>query len=138
VRGQRALDEADAVDGLKDRSGLPLAGVPIAVKDNVPVAGEPMRVGTEASDPSPQSADHPVVSRLRAAGAVVVGVTRMPELGVYGVTDSVFGVTRNPWDLERSAGGSSSVSAAAVASGMVPAAHGNDGLGSIRIPAACC
>jgi amidase len=138
VRGQKALDEADAVDARVDRKDLPLAGVPIAVKDNIPVAGEPMRVGTDGSDPSPQSADHPVVARLRAAGGVVVGLTRVPELCVYGVTESVFGATRNPWDLSRTPGGSSGGSAAAVAAGMVPAAHGNDGLGSIRIPAACC
>ena len=138
VRGQRALVEADDVDARVDRSDLPLAGVPIAVKDNVSVAGEPMRLGTDASDPAPQAADHPVVARLRAAGAVVVGITRVPELCVFGVTDSVFGITRNPWDLGRSPGGSSGGSAAAVAAGMVLAAHGNDGLGSIRIPAACC
>jgi amidase len=138
VRGERALDEADAVDGRVGREDLPLAGVPIAVKDNVAVAGEPMRAGTDASDPAPQTADHPVVARLRAAGGVVVGLTRMPELGVFGVTDSVFGITRNPWDLGRTPGGSSGGSAAAVAAGMVAGAHGNDGLGSIRIPAACC
>ena len=138
VRGQRALDEAEAVDARFDRADLPLAGVPIAVKDNVPVTGEPMRFGTDASDPAPQTADHPVVARLRAAGAVVVGITRVPELCVYGVTDSVFGITRNPWDPGRTPGGSSGGSAAAVAAGMVLAAHGNDGLGSIRIPAACC
>jgi len=138
VRGQRALDEADAVDARVDRADLPLAGVPVAVKDNVPVAGEPMRVGSDASDPAPQTADHPVVARLRAAGAVVVGLTRVPELCVYGMTDSIYGITRNPWDLGRTPGGSSGGSGAAVAAGMVSAAHGNDGLGSIRIPAACC
>ena len=103
VRGERALDEADAVDARVDRADLPLAGLPIAVKDNVPVTGEPMRVGTDASDPAPQTGDHPVVARLRAAGAVVVGITRVPELCVFGVTDSVFGITRNPWDPGRTA-----------------------------------
>ncbi len=72
------------------------------------------------------------------AGAVVVGLTRVPELCVFGATDSTFGVTRNPWDRARTPGGSSGGSAAAVAAGMVAAAHGNDGMGSIRIPAACC
>src|SRR5690349_10914547 len=66
VRSQRALAEADAVDARADRADLPLAGIPIAIKDNVPIAGEPMREGTEASDPAPQAADHPVVARLRA------------------------------------------------------------------------
>ena len=138
VRGERALAEADAVAGRPDLADLPLAGVPVAVKDNVAVAGEPMRHGSAATSPDPREADHAVVRRIRAAGGVVVGLTRLPELGVWGTTDSAFGVTRNPWDLARTPGGSSGGSAAAVSAGMVPAAHGNDGLGSIRIPAACC
>lgn len=138
VRRDAALAEADLVDGHPDRAILPLAGVPLAIKDNIPVAGEPMRDGSAASDPTPQATDHEVVRRLRAAGAVVVGLTRVPELCLWGATDSVFGVTRNPWDPERTPGGSSGGSAAAVASGAVPIAHGNDGLGSIRIPSACC
>lgn len=138
VRRERALDEAAAVDARTDRATLPLAGVPVAIKDNVPVAGEPMRVGSAATDDTPQSADHPVVARIRAAGGVVVGLTRVPELCVFGATDSVHGITRNPWDLARTPGGSSGGSAAAVAAGMVPIAHGNDGMGSVRIPAACC
>ncbi|MGI9195912.1 MAG: amidase [Candidatus Nanopelagicales bacterium] len=137
VRGDRARAEAAAVDTRADRSSLPLAGVPVAIKDNVPVSGEPMRVGSASTDGSPQMADHAVVSRIRAAGGVVVGLTRVPELCVYGATDSVYGVTRNPWDLGRTPGGSSGGSAAAVAAGMVPVAHGNDGMGSVRIPAAC-
>ncbi|MGZ6801340.1 MAG: amidase [Mycobacteriaceae bacterium] len=138
VRAERALVEADAVDSRADRYSLPLAGVPLAIKDNVPVAGEPMRMGSRASDSTPQNTGHVVVSRLRKAGAVVVGLTAVPELCVFGATDSVFGATRNPWDLSRTPGGSSGGSAAAVAAGMVPIAHGNDGMGSIRIPAACC
>lgn len=138
VRRERALAEADAVDQRPERADLPLAGVPVAIKDNVPVAGEPMRDGSAGSDPSPQDTDHEVVRRLRAAGAVVVGLTRVPELCVFGATDSTFGVTRNPLDLDRTPGGSSGGSAAAVAAGMVPVAHGNDGMGSIRIPSACC
>ena len=138
VRARRALEEADVVDGRDDRGGLALAGVPLAVKDNVAVSGEPMRIGSTASDPTARPADHPVVARLRAAGAVIVGLTRLPELAVWPVTDSAFGTTRNPWDLDRTAGGSSGGSAAAVAAGMVAGAHGNDALGSIRIPAACC
>jgi amidase len=138
VRAAAALREADAVDARPDRAGLPLAGVPIAVKDNVPVAGEPMRAGSAGSDPTPQAADHEIVRRLRAAGAVVVGLTRVPELCVFAATDSGFGLTRNPWNRGRTPGGSSGGSAAAVAAGLVPLAHGNDGMGSIRIPAACC
>src|SRR6185503_3249450 len=83
-------------------------------------------------------ADHEVVRRLRGAGAIVVGTTRMPELGIWGITDDEEVVTRNPWRTDRTAGGSSGGSAAAVAAGLVPIAHGNDGLGSVRIPAACC
>jgi amidase len=138
VRAAASLREADEIDARPDRRALPLAGVPVAIKDNLPVAGEPMRAGSAATDPAPQPRDHEVVRRLRAAGAVVVGTTRLPELGVYGTTDSTFGITRNPWDTSRTPGGSSGGSAAAVASGTVPIAHANDGMGSIRIPAACC
>lgn len=138
VRGERALAEAAEVDARASRATLPLAGVPVAIKDNVPVAGEPMRVGSAATAETPQPSDHVVVERIRAAGGVVVGLTRVPELCVFGATDSVHGITRNPWDLARTPGGSSGGSAAAVAAGMVPIAHGNDGMGSVRIPAACC
>ncbi|MDT4941858.1 MAG: amidase [Pseudonocardiales bacterium] len=138
VRTFAALREADAVDARPDRADLPLAGVPLVIKDNLPVAGEPMRDGSKGSDPSPQHTDHEIVRRLRNAGAVVVALTRVPELCVYGATDSAFGITRNPWDPDRTPGGSSGGSAAAVAAGTVPIAHGNDGMGSIRIPAACC
>ncbi|MEO6886537.1 MAG: amidase family protein [Jatrophihabitantaceae bacterium] len=138
VRTAAALREADEVDVRADRSELVLAGVPVPIKDNVPVAGESMRDGSAGSDPSPQPRDHPVVERLRAAGAVIVGITAVPELCVFGATDSSFGITRNPWDLSRTPGGSSGGAAAAVAAGMVAIAHGNDGMGSVRIPAACC
>lgn len=138
VRAHKALAEAVAVDSRADLSSLPLAGVPVAIKDNIPVAGEPLRDGSAATDPAPQTTDHPVVARLRAAGAIVVGITKVPELCVFGATDSVYGITRNPWNLNRTAGGSSGGSAAAVASGQVTIAHGNDGMGSIRIPAANC
>ena len=138
VRGEQALAEADRVDRRADRSELPLAGVPVAIKDNISVTGEPMRDGSLGSDGSPQTTDHPIVRRLRDAGAVVVGITRCPELCVFGTTDSEFGLTRNPWNLQLTPGGSSGGSAAAVAAGLVPIAHGNDGMGSIRIPAACC
>jgi amidase len=138
VRVFAALREADEVDARPDKTDLPLAGVPIAIKDNIPVAGEPMRDGSAASDPAPQQHDHEVVRRVRAAGAVVVGITRVPELSIFGATDSTFGITRNPWDTSRTPGGSSGGAAAALASGTVPIAQGNDGMGSIRIPSACC
>ncbi len=132
VRADAALREAREVD-----VDGPLAGLPIAIKDNIPVAGEPMRTGSAATSAHQQPVDHPVVARLRVAGAVPVGLTCVPEMCVFGTTDSVFGVTRNPWGTDRTPGGSSGGSAAAVAAGMVPAAHGADGMGSIRIPAAC-
>jgi amidase len=138
VRTFAALREADAVDLRPERFSLRLAGLPIAIKDNVPVAGEPMRDGSAGSSSAPQQRDHEVVRRLRAAGAVVVGITRVPELCVFGATDSVYGITHNPWRHDRTPGGSSGGAAAAVAAGMVPVAHGNDGMGSIRIPSACC
>lgn len=137
VRAERARAEADAVDRRPDRFSLPLAGVPVAIKDNIAVEGEPLRNGSLATSAEPQPRSHEVVTRLRRAGAVVVGLTRVPELCVFGSTDSAFGVTRNPLDPARSPGGSSGGSAAAVASGMVSVAHGNDGMGSLRIPAAC-
>src|SRR5215469_11609168 len=138
VRAARAADEAVAVDSRADRAELPLAGVPVAVKDTVPVAGEPMRLGSAAMPDAAQSEDHPVVARLRDAGAVVVGLTNLPELAIYPFTDSVYGIARNPWDPRRTPGGSSGGSGAAVAAALVPVAHGTDGLGSVRIPAAAC
>jgi amidase len=138
VRSAEAVRDAAAVDARADRADLPLAGVPVAIKDSVPVAGEPMRFGSAAAPGGAQEKDHPVVARLREAGAVVVGLTNLPELSIYPFTDSAFGIARNPWDRRRTPGGSSGGSAAAVASAMVPLAHGTDGLGSIRIPAAAC
>ncbi|CRK50194.1 putative amidase AmiB2 [Rhodococcus sp. RD6.2] len=138
VRGEQARAEAAAVSARPDLASLPLAGVPIAVKDNVPVAGHRLGNGSMASSAEPSEADHPVVARLRAAGAVVVGLTAVPELCVWAATDTPDAVTRNPWNPGITSGGSSGGSAVAVASGMVPAAHGADGMGSIRIPAAAC
>jgi amidase len=138
VRAEAALAEADAVAARADLAGLPLAGVPVAVKDNLAVRGESVRVGSAATPDAPADADHVTVARLRAAGAVVVGLTNVPELCVFGTTEGVHGTARNPWDTSRTAGGSSGGSAAAVAAGMVPIALGNDGMGSLRIPAANC
>lgn len=135
---RQALDEARAVQERHDLSTLPLAGVPVAVKDNLEVAGEATRNGSAATSKDPAAEDHPAVARLRAAGAVVVGITNVPELCLVGFSDSVYGTARNPWDLTRTAGGSSGGSAAAVSAGMVPIALGNDGMGSLRIPGACC
>jgi amidase len=119
-------------------SGGPLAGVPIAVKDDTPVTGQSTTKGSR-SMPPPADGDAEVVRRLRAAGAIPIGVTNVPELTIWPWTASAAnGITRNPWDPARTPGGSSGGSAAAVASGMVPCATGSDGGGSIRIPAACC
>ncbi|MFG2309330.1 amidase [Streptomyces sp. NPDC048566] len=137
VRAEAALAEADAL-GARDLDGLPLAGVPVAVKDNLAVRGEAHRDGSAATPDTRADEDHVTVARLRAAGAVVVGLTNVPELCVFGTTDGVHGTARNPWDLSRTAGGSSGGSAAAVAAGMTPVALGNDGMGSLRIPAAHC
>ncbi|MEH6376295.1 amidase [Streptomyces sp. KLMMK] len=140
VRAEAALAEADAADRrlAAGEAGerLPLLGVPVAVKDDVDVAGEPTAFGC-AGDFPPKSADSEAVRRLRAAGAIVVGKTNTPELGQWPVTEGpAFGVTRNPWSTEHTPGGSSGGAAAAVAAGLVPAALGSDGAGSIRIPAA--
>ncbi|MGW2913316.1 amidase [Streptomyces asoensis] len=138
VRARAALAEAEALAARDDLDSLPLAGVPVAVKDNLAVRGESTRVGSAATPDTPAEDDHVTVARLRAAGAVVVGLTNVPELCVFGTTEGVHGTARNPWDTSRTAGGSSGGSAAAVAAGMVPIALGNDGMGSLRIPAANC
>jgi amidase len=133
----RALAEADAVTAGDDR---PLAGVPIAVKDLVALTeGVRTTMGMNAMEEWVPAQDSALVRRLRLAGAIVVGKTNTPEMGILPVTEPErFGPARNPWDTSRTTGGSSGGSAAAVASGMVPVAHANDGGGSIRIPASCC
>jgi amidase len=129
-----ALAEADAMAG---RDGL-LAGVPIAIKDDIAFAGQPTTRGSRTFGP-PEPADAEAVRRLRAAGAIPIGITNVPELTIWPWTASeANGITRNPWDLSRTPGGSSGGSASAVAAGMVPCATGSDGGGSIRIPASCC
>jgi amidase len=131
-----ALAAAGAVEPSDER---PFAGVPIAIKDTAAVAGMPYRVGSEIFGDFVPPHEAFVVRRLRDAGFVIVGKTNLPEFGILPVTEPRrFGPTRNPWDLDRTPGGSSGGAAAAVASGMVPVAHGSDGGGSIRIPAACC
>jgi len=138
LRDCEGIAEAEQVDEQPDLANLPLAGVPVLVKENTPVAGLPTWNGSAAARTGVEPEDHEVVRRLRGAGAVVLGVTRMSELGLWGMTDDASAVTRNPWRSDRSPGGSSGGSAAAVAAGVVPIAYGTDGLGSVRIPAACC
>lgn len=138
VRGGEAIAEAEKVDEQEDLANLPLAGVPVAIKENTAVAGLPPWNGSEAVRAAVAEKDHEIVRRLRGAGAIVTGITRMPEWGLWGTTDERDTATHNPWNLDRTPGGSSGGSAAAVAAGLVPIAHGNDGLGSLRIPAACC
>jgi amidase len=117
----------------------PFAGVPIAIKNNRAVAGKRLTFAAEFFGDWEAPYDHNVVRRLKEAGFVVVGSTTLPEWGILPWTNTKrFGPTRNPWDPARTSGGSSGGSATAVASGMVPIAHANDGGGSTRIPAACC
>ncbi|MEU0437451.1 amidase [Streptomyces sp. NPDC006290] len=137
VRAEAALAEADAADKeLAAGSRRPLLGVPLAVKDDMDVAGEPTAFGCPGDFP-PVTEDGEAVRRLRAAGAVVIGKTNTCELGQWPFTEGpAFGATRNPWHHGHTPGGSSGGSAAAVAAGLVPAALGSDGAGSVRIPAA--
>ncbi len=137
--GERAgleADQADARRAAGDRR--PLLGVPFLVKDNFDVAGELTLSGTRGRD-EPAHRDAELVRRLRAAGAIIIGKTHTPELCIWPFTESVTnGITRNPWALERTPGGSSGGSGAAVAAGLAGAALASDGGGSIRIPAAWC
>jgi amidase len=136
VAHEAALETADSIVADDPR---PFAGVPIAIKDNKPVAGMPITMCSDLFGDVVPRHDAFLVRRLRDAGFVIVGKTKLPEMGILPTTEPRrFGPTRNPWSPDRTPGGSSGGSAAAVAAGMVPIAHGNDGGGSIRIPAACC
>jgi amidase len=136
VDGERALAAAAEIGSGDER---PFAGVPIAIKNNRPVSGLRLTYGCSLMKDFTADYDHNITRRLKQAGFVVVGSTTLPEYGILPTSEArLFGPTRNPWDLQRTPGGSSGGSAAAVAAGMVPVAHGNDGGGSIRIPAACC
>ena len=136
VRAEAALAEAEAADReLAAGVRRPLLGVPVAVKDDMDMAGEPTAFGCRGEFPA-VAEDGEAVRRLRAAGAVIVGKTNTCEFGQWPFTEGpAFGATRNPWSPEHTPGGSSGGSAAAVAAGLVPAALGSDGAGSVRIPA---
>src|ERR1700728_18730 len=136
IDAERALATAAEIGPGDER---PFAGVPIAIKNNRPVSGLRLTYGCSLMKDFTADYDHNVTRRLKQAGFIVVGSTTLPEYGILPTTEArLSGPTRTPWDLQRTPGGSSGGSAAAVASGMVPVAHGNDGGGSIRIPAACC
>src|SRR3954451_12749816 len=135
VDADGALATADTIEPGDER---PFAGVPIAIKANTPVEGLRINFGSRFLDGHRPDHSAYLVRRLREAGFVIVGITNMPEFGILPTTEPRHtGATRNPWDTSRTPGGSSGGAAAAVASGMLPIAHGNDGGGSIRIPAAC-
>jgi amidase len=139
VLTDKARDEASAAqDRLDAGERLPLLGVPIAIKDDVDVAGEVTTYGGSAHG-SAATADAEAVRRLRGAGAVIIGKTSVPELMIMPFTESLaLGATRNPWNPNRTPGGSSGGSAAAVAAGLAAVALGSDGGGSIRIPSTWC
>jgi amidase len=136
VDAERALATADEIAPGDER---PFAGVPIAIKNNRPVNGLRLTYGCSLMSEYVADYDHNITRRLRGAGFVIIGTTTLPEYGILPTSEArIFGPTRNPWDLSRTPGGSSGGAAAAVAAGIVPVAHGNDGGGSVRIPAACC
>ncbi len=136
VDAEGALAAADAIQPGDPR---PFAGIPIAIKELNAVAGQPLTMGSDLYGDYRPDADAYVVRRLKDAGFVLIGRTAAPEFGILPVTESRrFGPTRNPWNLDHTAGGSSGGAGAAVAAGILPIAHGSDGAGSIRVPAACC
>lgn len=120
--------------------GGPFSGVPFSIKDlNHPVAGAPLTHGSRAFVDNIATEDGEATIRFRAAGLVPICISTSPEFGLSVTTEStLFGATRNPWDLSRSSGGSSGGASALVAAGVMPMAHATDGGGSIRVPAACC
>jgi Asp-tRNA(Asn)/Glu-tRNA(Gln) amidotransferase A subunit family amidase len=142
LNAEAAMAQADAIDATLASGEDPgaLAGIPIGIKDLEDAAGFVTTYGSALhTDDAPAVEDSVLVSRLRAAGCVILGKTNTPEFGHKGKTDNVpFGVTKNPWNMDYSPGGSSGGSAAALAAGMIPLATGSDGGGSIRIPSALC
>src|SRR5215203_4129892 len=139
VFAEKAMLEAEQAEArIKGGDQRPLLGVPIAIKDEVDVVGEINTHGTDAFT-EPAKADSEVVRRLREAGAIILGLTLLPELAICGFSESAtYGVTRNPWDPQRTPGGSSGGSGTAVAAGLAANGSAGDGAGSIRIPAASC
>jgi amidase len=139
VFAERALLEAEQAEArLRGGEERPLLGVPIAIKDETDIAGEICTHGTDAYT-EPAKADSEMVRRLREAGAIIIGLTLLPEMAICGFTESAtYGITRNPWDPQRSPAGSSGGSAAAVAAGLAAIGSAGDGGGSIRLPAASC
>ncbi len=132
-------ERADKADELR-LPAAPFGGVPFFLKDlGATEAGKPQKMGSRLATGYIAATDAYLTTRFREAGTIICGRTTTPELGFAATTESILtGATRNPWDLNRIAGGSSGGSAAAVAAGIVPVAHASDGGGSIRIPAACC
>ena len=137
VRSEEAIADARAADAASSKA--PFHGVPIAIKDLTATAGIRTTYSSRAYADYVPDFDTAVVRRLREAGFVILGKTNTPEFGTTAFTESELnGVTRNPWNPERTPGGSSGGAAAALAAGLLPVAHGTDGGGSIRIPASCC
>lgn len=139
VLADRARHEAAAAQARLDAGERsPLLGVPIAIKDDIDVAGEVTTYGSAAHGPA-RNRDADVVGRLRAAGAVILGKTAVPEMMIWPFTETLtFGATRNPYNTDFTPGGSSGGSGAAVAAGLAALAVGSDGMGSIRIPSTWC
>jgi amidase len=141
VLADQALEAAKLADRRRASGDVvgPLHGVPVTIKENIDVAGTPTTDGVAARREAIPSVDAPLVERLRSAGAIVLGRTNLPDMGLRVSTDSSLrGLTRNPWHRERTAGGSSGGEGAAIASGMSPLGAGNDIGGSLRNPAHCC
>lgn len=141
IRAEQALAAARAVDEavVKGESGGQLLGVPFAAKDMTPTAGDLLTLGSWSTGDRIVDETAPCIRRLEEAGAILIGKTTTPEFAFSGITKSPrWGITRNPWDVARSSGGSSGGAGVVVAAGVVPIAEGTDMGGSVRIPAAFC
>lgn len=141
VTGERAREAAKAAEQTVMAGGKlgPLHGVAVSIKDLIPTKGVRTTYGSVAFEDNVADRDDILVTRLRNAGAIMVGKSTTPEFGIKGTTEGpIFGVTRNPWNLAHTPGGSSGGAASAVAAGLAPLGLGSDGAGSTRIPAACC